>query len=378
MKPQACLCPLLAFVFSGIALSQGVPSPDPELSRPNIVLSGKVVMDDGTEVPGVAAVQTLCKGQKRTVTHTDPSGKFSFELVEQASSLPSIAGGVVDASVGSNDGLPIGDSPSPLHNRRQWRECAVLADLVGFTSEPVELISRVDNNGGNLGSLVLHRIANVQGLTISATSAAAPEDAKKALAKGYEQEKKDQLNTAFEAFQKAVELYPQYAVAWFELGRINLAKGDIAAAKLAFGKSVEADAHYVSPYLGLAQIGIQQQKWQDVAVLSGKVVEMNPINFPSAWLYNGYANFYMGRMADAQKSALAGLKIDPEHRVPKLEYLLGMVLMEVKDYPGATTHMQTFLKVVSDPREIAEAKKQLAQISRLAETSAASISGEKK
>ena len=378
MKLQACLCPLLAIGFYSLAQAQGGPSPDPELSRPNIVLSGKVVLDDGNPIPGTAAVQTLCKGQKRTVAHTDPSGKFSFTLVEQASSLPSIAGGIVDASVGPNDGLPIGDSPSPLHNRRQWRECAVLADLAGFTSDPVEIISRTDNNGGNIGSIVLHRIANVEGLTISATSAAAPEDAKKMLEKGSEQEKKDRLNTALDAFQKAVDIYPQYATAWFELGRINLAKGNVLAAKQAFGKALEADSHYVSPYLGLAQISLQEQKWQEVADLSAKVVRLNPINFPNAWLFNGYANYYLGRMADAEKSALEGLKIDPEHHVPKLEYLLGMILMDRKDYTAASEHMQNFLHAVSDPREIAEAKKQLAQISHLAETPTAALPGEKK
>ena len=284
---------------------------------------------------------------------------------------------MIDASVGPNDGLPIGDSPSPLHNRRQWRECAVLADLAGFTSEPVEIISRTDNNGGNIGSIVLHRIANVQGLTISATTAAAPEEAKKLLEKGYEQEKKDRLNTALDAFQKAVDIYPQYAVAWFELGRIDMAKGNLSAARQAFGKSVQADAQYVSPYLGLSQIALQEQKWQELADLSAKVVQLNPINFPNAWLFNGYANYYLGRLAVAEKSALEGLKIDPEHHVPKLEYLLGMVLMERKDFAGASQHMQTFLHAVSDPREIAEAKKQLAQISRLAETSPAPVSEKK-
>jgi tetratricopeptide (TPR) repeat protein len=373
MKLHACLSPLLAIVVCNLAQAQGGPNPDPELTRPNIVLSGKVVLDDGNPVPGVAAVQTLCKGQKRTVAHTDPSGRFSFTLVEQASSLPSIAGGGVDASVGPNDGLPIGDSPSPLHNRRQWRECSVLAELPGFTSEPVDIISRTDNNGGNIGSIVIHRIANVQGLTVSATSAAAPEEAKKLLEKGYEQEKKERLNTAFDAFQKAVDIYPQYAVAWFELGRINLAKGDVVAAKQAFSKSLEADSHYVSPYLGLAQIALQQQRWQELADLSAKVVQLNPISFPNAWLFNGYANYYLGRMADAEKSALEGLKIDPDHHVPKLEYLLGMILLDRKDYSGASVHMQNFLHAVSDPREIAEAKKQLAQINHLAETPAASV-----
>jgi tetratricopeptide (TPR) repeat protein len=389
MRLRACLCPFLVVFLTGICAAQqtpnyaggispGAPLPDPELTRPSIMLSGKVVLDDGTPIPGSAAVQTLCKGQRRTVAHTDASGGFSFALAEQASAAQSMGVGVMDASVSPRDGLPIGDSPVPLHNRRQWRECSVLADLPGFTSEIVDIISRTDNTGGNIGSIVLHRIVNVEGLTISATSAAAPEEAKKSLEKGYEQEKKKKLDTAQRSFQKAVDLYPQYAVAWFELGRISLAKGDVQGARRSFNKSLASDSHYVNPYLGMAQIAAQEQKWQEMADLTAKVVALNPINFPNAWFFNGYANYNLGRMADAEKSTLEGIKIDPEHHFPKLEYLLGMVLMERRDYVGANEHMENFLHAVTDQREVTEAKKQLAEISRLATLASVSIPSDKK
>src|ERR1051325_4772495 len=223
MRTQAYLCPVVVVLLTSIGLAQGAPnynagiSPgaatsDPELTRPSIILSGKVVLDDGTPLPGPAAVQTVCKGQKRTVTHTDASGGFSFTLVEQASGAMAIGDGAVEASVSARDGLPVGDSPSPLHNRRQWRECSVQAELAGFTSQSFEIISRTDNHGGNVGSIALHRIAGVEGLTISTTSAAAPEPAKKALEKGHEQEKKNKWDAARELFQKAVAISPQYAV----------------------------------------------------------------------------------------------------------------------------------------------------------------------
>jgi len=69
------------------------------------------------------------------------------------------------------------------------------------------IISRTDNHGGNIGSISLHRIAGVQGLTISATSAGARCGAK-ALEKGHEQEKKNKWDAALESFQKAVDAIP--------------------------------------------------------------------------------------------------------------------------------------------------------------------------
>lgn len=339
---------------------------DPELTRPSIMLSGKVVLDDGTPVPGSAAVQTVCKGQKRTVAQSDSHGGFSFTLVEQSSGAQTMSTGFTDASVSGTEGLPVGNTANALHNRREWRECSVQADLPGFTSERVDIIERTDSRGGDIGSIVLHRLANVQGLTISATSAAAPENARRAFEKGFEQGKKNKWDAARSSLQKAVDLYPRYAVAWFELGRAQLESKDPAGARHSFQQSIVADPHYVNPYLGLAQLAGQEQKWQEMADLTAKVVALNPINFPNAWFYNGYANYSLGKVAEAGKSAEEGLKIDAEHHYPKLEYLLGMVCLEEQNYPAARQHMEVYRRLSTDPREIAEAQKQLTEITRLA------------
>jgi hypothetical protein len=56
---------------------------------------------------------------------------------------------------------------------------------------------------------------------------------------------------------------------------------------------------------------------------------------------------------------------------PKLEYLLGIVLEEQRDYAGANEHMQAYLHLISDPREVEGAQKELAEIARLSTTAAA-------
>src|ERR1051325_5517894 len=166
MTIRACLCSLSLISLHFAAFTQSSPigngTTDPELSRPSIMLSGRVIMEDGTGPPSQVAVQTLCRGEKRTVAYTDPQGKFNFTLIEQRSAGPS-ATHIPDASIsGGRDGLPIGDSASPLSNMREWRKCALQADLVGFKSETVDIISRTDNWGGNIGSIRLTRIAQVQ------------------------------------------------------------------------------------------------------------------------------------------------------------------------------------------------------------------------
>ena len=73
----------------------------------------------------------------------------------------------------------------------------LLAELPGFTSQPVDLSSRLSTfESTDIGRLVLHRMGQVEGLTISATSAMAPKDAQKAYEKGREKAGKEKWDEA--------------------------------------------------------------------------------------------------------------------------------------------------------------------------------------
>lgn len=138
-------------------------------------LSGKVVVDDGAPLTAPATIQTICRGQKHTEAHTDSRGGFSFQLGGQ------FAGGadaIADAGSAS-------ESPRLRSFQRDWRNCEIQAVLSGFVSDTVELSSRMSSMEGiDVGRIVLHRLGQVQGFTISATSAAAPGKARKAYEKG--------------------------------------------------------------------------------------------------------------------------------------------------------------------------------------------------
>ena len=109
----------------------------------------------------------------------------------------------------------------------------------------------------------------------------------------------------------------------------------------------------------------REQKWQELDDVTNKLLALNPVNFPEAWFSNTVAKYYLGNFAEAEKSARHGLEADTEHRVPKLEYMLGMLLMKKPDYPDAARHLQAFLSLSTQPAEVAEAQKQLAEIARL-------------
>ena len=82
--------------------------------------------------------------------------------------------GASDASASSTGGLPIGDSPNALVNARVWRECAVQAELAGFTSERVDIISRTDNRGGKLAIHTWQAVDYADGLVRVGVQSAIP------------------------------------------------------------------------------------------------------------------------------------------------------------------------------------------------------------
>ncbi len=201
----------------------------PDWTLGSVFISGKVVLDEGSELTEPATIQTLCRGQRHTETYTDSHGNFSFEFGRRA--LTGGEAGLADAESSSTELAPRRSS------QRDWRDCELQAVLPGFSSEQIPLISRISSlETADIGRIVLHRLGHVDGFTISKTTVFAPGSARKAFDKGREQEKKKKWDEAQQSFQKAVEIYSKYAVAWFELGRVQLQKNNPAGARHSFGE----------------------------------------------------------------------------------------------------------------------------------------------
>jgi tetratricopeptide (TPR) repeat protein len=364
-----CILPASAQTHSGGGGRSTVTPPRPRLSTPDLspnstmFLSGKAVVDDGSLLTEPASIQTICKGQKRTETHTDSHGNFSFQF---GSRFATSSEAQFDAETSSGATVP------GRPERRDLQGCELQASLPGFTSEVIQLGGRfTGDESADVGRILLHRLSNVEGFTISATTAQAPGAARKALEKGQAQQKQGKWDDAQKSLEKAVALFPKFAVAWFELGRVQLQRNDPASARHSFEQSIAADSKYVNPYLGLTQIAMHERNWQELAEASDKVLALNPVSFPDAWLSNSIANYFLRNFDAAEKSARRGLQVDTEHRVPRLEYTLGMALLKKPDYQGAAQHLRAFLSLATQPAEVAEAQKQLDEIARLSGSSLA-------
>lgn len=343
-----------------------VPSVTPGTGSQSVssrFISGKVVIDDGTPLTDQAIIQSNCKGMRHAETHTDSSGNFSFEFGKQRTEsddietsnmgkMQTISGG----RVGTTDTLS--------------SDCQLIAVVPGFSSDVVELSRYSDEQllSINVGHINLHRVGNVEGLTISATTAAAPPDARKAFDKARQEESKGKLQDAQKHLEKAVSVYPNFAVAWVELGRLQAHFNNLEQAQQSFARAMQADPKLATPYQHLAEMAFQQRQWQELVNYTDQLLQLNPLSFPQEWFYNAIGNFYLNRLGPAEKSVRETLKTDLAHRVPKADYLLAMILMQKKDFTGAAEHFRTYLAHLVSPTEAASVQAQLADAERLSKT----------
>jgi tetratricopeptide (TPR) repeat protein len=249
---------------------------------------------------------------------------------------------------------------------RDLMGCELRASLAGFRSDMINLTGRRLLDNPDVGTIILHRLAGVEGLTISATSLQAPKDAKKAYQKGVEALGKRKWEDGQKQLQKAVEIYPKYAAAWFDLGRVYEQQNNLEEARKAYNQAVAADEKYVNPYLQLANVAIREQKWDEAANHTERVMKLNPFDFPGAFYLNAVANYNLKKLDVAEKSCRDGLKADAQHKFPKMDHVLGVILAQKQDYAGAAKHMKNYLQIAPNAQDAEMVKTQLAQLEQWA------------
>ena len=344
-----------------------VPDDNSMGQRP-IFISGTVVLSDGTPLIDRAKIERVCNGSPRTETYTDKKGRFSFE-VGHSMELPDASvgsdvsgrGNSPFGNMGSNSGLTGRTGNNP--DRQLWG-CELRAELAGFRSDVIQLnnIRYMDNP--EVGTIVLHRLGNVEGLTISVVSALAPKDAHKAYEKGLEAVAKKKPEEAQKYFEKAVDLYPKYAVAWYELGTVYQKQKKLEDAAKCYQEALKADGKYVSPYVQLTRLAAAGQNWEQTAEYSGKILKLNPYVSQEMFFYSAVANLNLHRLDIAEEHAREGLKMDSQNRNPRMNQVLGVVLAQKQDYAGAAASMKTYLKLAPGAPDLEQVKKQLEEIER--------------
>ena len=332
-----------------------------------VFFSGEVGMEDGTAPPDAVLIQRVCKGIARDETWTDSKGRFGFKVS---------AGGTDTSTADSTQATPDRDLARPIGNSSYYsnpittelRDCEVQAVLAGYSSERVSIALKNTLDDTRLGRIILHPLSRGEALTVSATTLAAPGNARKAYDKGVTAMRERKWDAAANEFAKAVKAYPKFAAAWFDLGLLRESRNDPAGAAAAWKAAIESDPKYVKPLEALAALAERQQDWVAAEKYSHDWIQLDPEDFPPAYLFNAVANARLNKVDQAEAAAREGVRVDKEKKFPRLSYVLALILMQKHEFGESAKCFRTYLELAPNAKDAPAVREELARMEAAAST----------
>jgi len=332
-------------------------------SEVSFLISGDVRLEDGTPPQDSVQITRVCDGHTFPGANTDTTGHFTFSVEAGHKQAETADAGMASAQT-SQVGKALNQSATQYTNPITYalRGCEVRAVLSGFGSESVRLSIHDTSDDGRVGTIVLHPLSRSGALTISVTTAAAPAAARKAYDKGMESMVKEKWDVAESELTKAVTMYPRFAIAWYELGQVRQKRNVQPGALEAWKEARKQDPKYIKPYESLAAVADRQGDWTAAEQYSREWLQLDSEDFAGAYLINAVANANLNRVDVAEAAARDGLRVDKERRVPRLNYVLGLLLINKQQYAESAKYLRAYLELAPNARDAPAVREQVAKL----------------
>ena len=170
------------------------------------------------------------------------------------------------------------------------------------------------------------------------------------------------LDEAQKDFEKAVELYPKYSMAWFDLGRIHEQRQQVEEARKAYEQALAAEPKLIPPYERLSWMALNEAKWQELVDRTDQWLHLDSLNSADVYYLSSVGNLQTQHLDIAEKNAREAIRLDPGKKNTRSYYVLGLVLAEKQDFTASVTAIRTFLDSTPDAKDADTVRKQLVQI----------------
>ncbi|MEO8050514.1 MAG: tetratricopeptide repeat protein, partial [Acidobacteriota bacterium] len=165
------------------------------------------------------------------------------------------------------------------------------------------------------------------------------------------------LEEAHRAINRARELDPLNPQMYSQLSSVLAQQGRNDEADLAM---MQANAI----------TSLQEGNWQNAADASGRALQVDSAEYPSAFYLNAMANLRLGNLGVAEKSARQAMVLDTAHRNPRIGYVLGLVLAQKQEYTRAVDLLNEYLREMPEAPDSGTVRKQIRDIENSAQTGA--------
>jgi tetratricopeptide (TPR) repeat protein len=192
---------------------------------------------------------------------------------------------------------------------------------------------------------------------VSAAEAAQniPKPALKAYEQGLKLQKENKGEQALNAFNQAIELYPEYFQALTERANLLMGSGKLTEATADFGRALRLNEKYVPALRGLGYCQIQQKQFEAAVNNLEQAFVMEP-KVPLTLLLLGYANLSLNRYEPAKQCLEEALKLGPESAARAHVYLAQVFAHEQK-FKEAADSIHRYLSLKPDAADAASLRK---------------------
>jgi Tetratricopeptide repeat len=368
MLHRSTLLPLfaLAFFFPASAWSQiqGMSMPansaPQDTQEPSAAFIQGSVIAENSILPAQVAIVMECGNRIYAEGYVDVNGEFHFQVGAN------LRQGMVPMAESS--GLAVG--PVPEQNPG-WVGCSLHAQAPGYTSSRIMMAGLPSSGLLNVGRIVLHPYGQAgsgpawgNGM-VTITQINVPQNALQEFKKGVKEELDGRPRQAVVHLQRAIAHFPNYALAWAELGKVQQNLGQTVEACHSFQQAINADPSLIEAARGLAFIDVQARQWGALLDTTNRILQIYPSQYPEFWLLNSAAYFNLGRLYGAERSILRGIQLDSKHQIPQMEYLCGRVLGAEGQYQNAVMHIKNYLKLAPHAPDAGLAQHYVAEFQKL-------------
>lgn len=176
---------------------------------------------------------------------------------------------------------------------------------------------------------------------VSASDLAVPDRARKELDKAVELIHKQDLQHAMQKLNKAIAIYPQYAMAYNNLGAVYSRLGDSRRENAALEKAINLDPKLELAYLNLGRMHVREGHYPAAENALNKAVGLNAQD-PAAIVLLAYSQFmdhaFDSAIATSRKAHLLDQPHATAHRIAGLSFAME------KQGQNAIAELETFLQ----------------------------------
>jgi tetratricopeptide (TPR) repeat protein len=317
-----------------------------EHQRGSMTFTGKVAVQDAAMPWDPIPVVVTCNGTVKYRTEADSKGGFTIQDAPAVSEIVPVKSDSKDAKVSQLIG------------------CDIAADVPGFKSSTLHIANQNILDNPDLGTVTLRPDPGSEGSVESASTTTASKDAMKRFDKARAEWLEKNTEGAEHDLDKAVQIDPKFADAWYQLGKMQQANNKYPDALSSYQKAVAADPKFVSPYERIAELSALDKKWQDVANATLAALKLDPTGTPQLWYFDAVANLNLGKADVAEASARKSLAMDPQHLAPNTEQLLAVILAGRGEYAEALKHLENCVTYVKPGPNLDLIKQQIAQLEK--------------